>query len=130
MEHRSDTISARIWRSSVLCLAALAVAALMTWPLVTGLGHLGRTANSGDARVSVWNVAWVAHALLTDPADLFDANIFHPHRNTLAFSEANIVAGAAAVPVWWLTGNAEAAHADLEHARSLNPLAPQLRAAG
>ena len=53
MEHRSDTISARIWRSSVLCLAALAVAALMTWPLVTGLGHLGRTANSGDARVSV-----------------------------------------------------------------------------
>ena len=110
MEHRSDTISARIWRSSVLCLAALAVAALMTWPLVTGLGHLGRTANSGDARVSVWNVAWVAHALLTDPADLFDANIFHPHRNTLAFSEANIVAGAAAVPVWWLTGNAEAAH--------------------
>ena len=65
----------------------------MTWPLASDLAHLGRTANSGDARFSVWTVAWVAHALLTDPSNLFDANIYHPHRLTLAYSEANLVAG-------------------------------------
>ncbi len=77
----------------------------MTWPLVTGLGHLGRTQNSGDARFSVWNVAWVAHALSTDPFELFDANIYFPHRQTLAYSEANIGAGTLALPVWIATRN-------------------------
>ena len=106
----SDTILSRVARGLLLCVAALAAAVVMTWPLASGIDRLGRTANSGDARVSVWNVAWVAHALLTDPADLFDANIFHPHRNTLAFSEANLVAGVIALPPWWLTRNAETAH--------------------
>jgi len=55
-------------------------------------------------------VSWVAHALLTDPLHVFDANIFYPHRQTLTYSEANIVAGAIAAPVYWLTGNPFAAH--------------------
>ena len=75
----------------------------MTWPLAAGIGHLGRTQNSGDGRFAVWNVAWVAHALVTNPADLFDANIFYPHRRALAFSESNIGAGTLAVPVWVAT---------------------------
>ena len=83
---------------------------LMTWPLASGMGHLGRTQNSGDGRFAVWNVAWVAHALTTSPADLFDANIFYPHRRALAFSEANIGAGTLAVPVWAATHNPFAAH--------------------
>ena len=110
MERRRDTIRARGGRAVVLCAVALAASVVMTWPLAAGLNRLGRTANSGDARVSVWNVAWVAHALLTDPADLFDANIFHPHKNTLAFSEANLVAGVVALPAWWLTRNPDTAH--------------------
>jgi hypothetical protein len=110
MERGRDTIATRARRALLLVVAASAAAILMTWPLASGLDRLGRTANSGDARVSVWNVAWVAHALLTDPADLFDANIFHPHKNALAFSEANLVAGVIALPAWGLTGNAETAH--------------------
>ena len=97
-------------RAIGVCAAAAIAVVIMTWPLVTGVGHLGRTQNSGDARVSVWNVAWVAHALLTKPFDLFDANIYYPHRRTLAFSEANIGAGTLAVPAWWLTSNPFAAH--------------------
>ncbi len=98
-------------RNAVLLVAAaLGAAVLMTWPLAAGMGHLGRTQNSGDGRFSVWNVAWVAHALVADPADLFDANIFYPHRNSLAFSEANIGAGTLAVPVWAATHNPFAAH--------------------
>jgi hypothetical protein len=110
MERPRDTIRARTRRGVGLCVVALAASIVMTWPLASGLNRLGRTANSGDARVSVWNVAWVAHALLTDPTHLFDANIFHPHRNTLAYSEANLAAGVIALPAWWLTGNPETAH--------------------
>ena len=103
-------LSVRVRHAVLLGAAALAAAVLMTWPLAAGIGHLGRTQNSGDGRFAVWNVAWVAHALVTDPADLFDANIFYPHRRALAFSEANIGAGTLAVPVWVATKNPFAAH--------------------
>ncbi len=94
----------------MLGIAALGAAVLMTWPLAAGIGHLGRTQNSGDGRFAVWNVAWVAHALVTNPANLFDANIFYPHRRALAFSESNIGAGTLAVPVWVATKNPFASH--------------------
>jgi hypothetical protein len=97
--------TSRFSEAMLLSAAAIAAAVIMTWPLVTGLGHLGRTQNSGDARFAVWNVAWVAHALTTDPGELFDANIFFPHRQTLAYSEANVGAGALAVPAWLATRN-------------------------
>ena len=100
----------RVVRALTLCAAALAASVLMTWPLATDIGHLARTPNSGDARFAVWNVAWVAHALTTNPSALYDANIFYPHRNALAFSEANIGAGTIAIPAWLATGNAIAAH--------------------
>jgi hypothetical protein len=90
--------------------AALAAAVVMTWPLASGLGTLGRTANSGDGRFAVWNVAWVAHALTTDPTGVYDANIFHPHERTLAYSEANLGAGTLAIPAWLATKNPYAAH--------------------
>ena len=41
---------------------------------------------------------------------VFDANIFYPHRRTLAFSEANLGAGAMAVPAYWATKNPYFAH--------------------
>ena len=81
----------------------------MTWPLAAGLGRLGRTATM-DGLYSIWNVAWVAHAAVSDPTALFDANIFYPHRETLAYSESNIIAGVVAIPAWLVTHNAYAAH--------------------
>jgi hypothetical protein len=78
----------------------------MTWPLVTGMGHLGRTGDiDADGEFSIWNVAWVARTIVVDPAHLFDANIYYPHRRTLAYSEANLVEGVIAVPIYWLTKN-------------------------
>lgn len=82
---------------------ALVLALLLTYPLVLGLDRLQRM-DSGDCQLGVWNVAWVAHALTTDPLNLYNTNIFHPSKNTLAFSEANIAAGVIATPVYWLTG--------------------------
>ncbi len=94
-------------RLGVLLVASI-LAVVLTWPVTARFASAGRL-DSGDGRYSIWNVAWVARALTTNPAELFHANIFHPHENTLAFSEANLVAGAIAVPVWLLTTNAIAA---------------------
>lgn len=108
MERPPDSIAAGARRAGGIALAAVALAVVMTWPLGSAPGRLGRT--SSDGLYSIWNVSWVAHALVADPAGLFDANIFAPHRRTLAYSEANIGAGLVAVPVWWLTRNPFAAH--------------------
>jgi hypothetical protein len=109
MEPRPDTIAARARGAAVACGLALALAVFMTWPLASGLGRLGRTTNM-DGLYGIWNVGWVSRAIVSDPASLFDANIFYPHRDTLAYSESNIVAGIIGIPAWLLTHNAYAAH--------------------
>ncbi len=80
----------------------------MTLPLALRLGRIAR--DDADGRFSIWNVAWVAHALTTDPAHVFDANIFYPHNGTLAYSENNLGAGVLAIPVYAATNNPYAAH--------------------
>lgn len=97
------------WRESALVLLGCAAAAIaLTYPLAFKLGRVAR--DDGDGRFSIWNVAWVAHALTTDPLHVFDANIFYPHTGTLAYSENNLGAGALAVPVYAATKNPYAAH--------------------
>ena len=92
----------------VVTLAVVTTVAL-TSPLAFRLGTGGRV-DSPDGQFSIWNVAWVARTVVVDPLGLFDANFFFPHRNALAFSEANLVAGLVAVVPYWLTRNPYAAH--------------------
>lgn len=61
---------------------ALSVA--MTWPLAANLTLA--TAHPGDPYINAWILDWVWHAMTSD-ASLWNANIFHPARLTLAFSE-------------------------------------------
>jgi hypothetical protein len=98
-----------VTRALAAVVAGAALTAVMTWPIVVRPGSVGRV-NTNDGRFSIWNVAWVAHALTDESAGLFDANIFHPHRGTLAYSEANLVAGVMAVPVYAATRDPVAAH--------------------
>jgi len=87
-------------------LLGLGLALLMTWPLATDIAHLGRTlATDADGQFSIWNIAWVARTIVADPLHLYDANIFYPHRTTLAYSEANLLQGVLGVPVYWLSRN-------------------------
>lgn len=97
------------WREgAAVTLFAIAMTVYFTWPLALNPAGLGRLA-PGDGQFSVWNIAWVAHAFSTGQ-NVFDANIFHPHKTTLAFSEANLGAGLLALPAYLLTGNPYAAH--------------------
>ena len=108
MSQQHDFSAGHARRLAIACVAAAALSVLMTWPLAANMKGLART--SGDGLYSIWNVAWVAHALVTNPLEIFEANIFYPHPHSLAYSEANIVAGLVAVPAWLATGNAYAAH--------------------
>ena len=93
--------------------AVLGVGALLTvvltYPLAFKMASVGRVDN-GDGQFSIWNVAWVARTLIVDPIHVFDANIFYPHRWTLAYSESNLGTGALAVPAYWATRNPYFAH--------------------
>jgi hypothetical protein len=87
---------------------ALVLALALTWPLAQRLDRAQRI-DSGDGQYALWNVAWVAHALTTGDR-VYDTNIFHPHDNTLAYSEGNLGGGVMATPAYWLTGNAVLAY--------------------
>jgi len=78
----------------------VALAVLHTWPLATAPRTLSRHDNA-DAILNEWTVAWVAHQLPRDPLRLFDANIFHPEPNTLAYSEHLLVQGLLGAPLLW-----------------------------
>ena len=79
----------------------ICLAAIETWPLASNPAHLSRNDN-GDAMLNEWTIAWVAHQAPRDPLRLFDANIFYPERDTLAYSESMIVQSAMAAPFLWL----------------------------
>lgn len=81
----------------------LVLVVVMTYPTAVLPTLVGRL-DSGDGRFSIWNIAWVAHALTTDPAHVLDANIYAPHTGTLAYSELNLVAGILGIPFLLASG--------------------------
>ena len=42
----------------------------------------------GDPLLQTWQVAWIGHAVLHQPLDLFQANVYWPLPDTLAFTDA------------------------------------------
>jgi hypothetical protein len=98
-----------VGRRAGVALLAIALTVLQTYPLAFKLDRVGRL-NTGDGQFSLWNIAWVAHVLTTSPDRLFNANIFYPHYNTLAYSESNILNGIVGIPVWLATKNPFATH--------------------
>jgi hypothetical protein len=99
----------RVGRGVAVVLLAAALTIGLTYPLAFKLDRVGRL-NTGDGHFSLWNVSWVAHALTTAPRTLFDANIFYPHPDTLAYSESNILPGLIGSPVYLATQNPYATH--------------------
>jgi hypothetical protein len=89
----------------VAAVAYLGLTAVLTWPFVRVLGT--HTVGHGtDMDLTVWTIAWDVHAFTHAPWRIFDANIFFPFHNTLAYSENLIGAALLAAPVVWLTGDA------------------------
>jgi hypothetical protein len=87
----------------------LLLAIVHTWPLAERPAVHSRVDN-GDYNLNVWAVDWVARTLPTDPAHLFDGNIFYPAKRTLAYSEPLILQGLLAIPFTWSGVPAVATH--------------------
>jgi len=79
----------------LVVLAGVLLAVLTTWPLVLHLPSRIEP-DLGDPVRTVWQVAWVGHAMLHNPLHLFNANTFYPHPLSLAFSDSLIGYGPAA----------------------------------
>ena len=94
------------WSASLTCLL---LAVLHTWPLATAPHRLARHDNA-DVMLNEWILAWVQHQLPRDPLRLFEANIFYPAHDTLAFSEPLIVPALLGAPVRSLGGSPVLVH--------------------
>src|ERR1700730_11482813 len=83
----------------VIALIFLALTALVTYPQVRALGT--SVPYHSDPYFSMWRLAWVAHAIRTDPRALFEANIFYPAHDTLGYSDAMLLPGTVVAPLFW-----------------------------
>src|SRR5207244_2408721 len=68
----------------VLLLFTLATI-VVTWPMFPQLG--GFVVTRDDPVLTIWEMAWQAHAAVTNPLHLLDGNINYPFRATLTFDE-------------------------------------------
>lgn len=98
----------RAWyrTAAAVCLASLAGALALTWPLPRRLGE-ALPGNLGDpllnATILGWNVQWLVGRR---SGSFWDAPIFYPHENALAYSEHLIGQTLLVWPIFALTDNA------------------------
>ena len=77
--------------------------AVFTWPLVF---NLDRVNGAGDPAVMVWSMAWISHAIFTEPATLYGANFFYPTPDALAYTDLLLPSALFTAPFYFITGNA------------------------
>src|SRR5919204_2738188 len=93
-----------------LALLAYGVLTLALFPAV--VAHLANAfaGDLGDPPSQAWILAWDVHALRTNLAQLYDANIFYPFHDVLAYQDTLLGLLPLAAPVLLLTGNAVLAY--------------------
>jgi len=96
MDDRITSLRDRI----VVLIAFTLLTCGMMWPQVRHLGD--RAAAHQDIYFNMWRLHWIAHAIATSPANIFNANIFYPEPRTLLFSDAMLVQGVTAAPLIWI----------------------------
>lgn len=96
----------RVRWSLILAIAiAYAIACRVMLAPICNFAHLGSASYQGDARLIVWTLAWDNHAVLSETSSPFDANIFYPESDSLAYSEHLFGISAFTLPVYALTHN-------------------------
>ena len=96
--------ASRTRRASAVAVLFVALTVFLTYPLAFRAGSAVIGADP-DTELFIWTLAWDTHAFTTRPLAIFDANIFYPYADTLAYSENLIGSGLVAAPVLWMTGN-------------------------
>ncbi len=75
---------------AAVVLFGIALAAATNWPLLDDF-HRSIPGNLGDPLVLAWAIQWGGFALFHQPLDLFQANVFWPLENTLAFTDGSLL---------------------------------------
>lgn len=86
-------------RSAAVAVLFIALTIFMTWPQATRMATAVYDAD--DPLLSIWRISWIAHILPLSPLDLFNGNIFHPEKRTLAYTDAVLLQGFAGAPLIW-----------------------------
>lgn len=82
---------------------------IFTYPLILHPGSLLRGLN--DPYLFTWILSWAAEHVYSNPAGLFNADIFYPYGNTFAYSEPLLIpALLTAAPILKYSGNPILAH--------------------
>ncbi len=76
----------------------IAASILATYPLITRMDTAVK--NLGDPLFNIWVLNWDIHKFLGGLNNFFDANIFYPHTNTLAYSDHLIPHALLVLPVF------------------------------
>lgn len=79
-------------------IVALVATTVLTWPQVL---EPTKVVDHFDPYFSVWRLGHVARALTRWPIALFDTNAFHPAKGSLAYSDATLLEGVLAAPLFW-----------------------------
>lgn len=85
-----------------LLFGALTVAMAAPWSLHPASRVV---TDNPDTHLFLWTLGWDVHAITSQPLAIFDANIYQPMANTLAYSENMLGSAFIAAPVVWLTGD-------------------------
>lgn len=100
---------AREWLAATAWFVALAV--ILTWPLVLSpASKLAALEGPGDPYLNLWILGWDLQTIAEQPSKLFnlgifDANIFHPARQTLTYSDNFLLQAIALTPLYAITGD-------------------------
>jgi hypothetical protein len=96
----------RTWTAGIVYTLA---AGVFTWPLIRHpFSLLGATDPTGDPSLYLWVLGWDLRSLFEHPGWLltgrvFDANIYHPAPNTLAYSDHLLPQALVLAPLYALT---------------------------
>jgi hypothetical protein len=90
-------------RTAAALVYFLLVSVWLTWPLLPRMATA--LSSSPDSLLNAWALGWSFHILPLHPLQLFDANIFAPRPDTLAYSEHLFGIVILVWPVFLLTSN-------------------------
>jgi hypothetical protein len=106
-----EGLSPRIPSALAATAGYLVLTLAMAWPLPAALGR-SVAGDYGDPLLVIWIMVRVSEGLtrvlwgdLAAFAAMWDANIFYPVPNTLAYSEHFAGQALLTLPVWWISGN-------------------------
>lgn len=92
------------WRIHFLVLLLFAIMVVVQLlPLSLNIGD--SLNDTRDCLFNAWIITWGQQQLTSNPTELFHANIFYPHRNTLSFSEHLFPQVIASFPLYFLFHN-------------------------